>query len=296
MAEVKGEVKKSANKLILVAMTHPIFTNGFHAGRFSFRDHIFPLQGNIPLPGIASLIAQIRSQGATSKQDRFNKRYNELATGLRDIFNEPDHRILLVSGLEENLQYIEQDPFKQIVSGGGSETKPVGISDNGIFSYGGNGFTSVDVLEDGSVWTSFYKISANNTAEILFKHKIFDAVQKPVLDSIPDTFPKYVEASVYEEEAVEKTDFFKSFWGQHYRHVYGTKVKARTAVLDTLYGGLEIVRPGGGNQTRSLRVVTKDGKEYNLRALKKSAVQFLENTAFKGVNGKNILPIPYRKI
>jgi len=286
LAEVKGEIKKSANKIILVAMTHPIFTNGFHAGRFSFRDHIFPLQGNIPLPGIASLLAEIRSQGGISVQDRFNKRYNELASELKDIFNEPDHRILLISGLEQNLQYIEQAPFKQIVSGGGSETKPVGISDNGIFSYGGNGFATVDVLEDGSVWTSFYKTLANKDAELLFSHKVFNAVEKPNLDSIPASFPKFVEAAVYDKAAVEKTDFFKSFWGQHYRHVYGTKVKAKTAVLDTLYGGLEVVRPGGGNQTKSLRVVTKDGKEYNMRALKKSAVQFLENTAFKGVNGE----------
>lgn len=289
LAEVKGEIKKSANKIILVAMTHPIFTNGFHAGRFSFRDHIFPLQGNIPMPGVATLLAQIRSQGGTSVQDRFNKRYNELASELKEIFNEPDHRILLISGLEQNLQYIEQDPFKQIVSGGGTETKPVGISDNGIFSYGGNGFATVDVLEDGSVWTSFYKTSATKDAEVLFKHKVFDAVKKPNLDSIPASFPKYVEASVYEEEAVKKTDYFQSFWGQHYRQVYGTKVKARTAVLDTLYGGLEVVRPGGGNQTKSLRVVTKDGKEYNMRALKKSAVQYLENTAFKGVNGEKYL-------
>ncbi len=123
LAEVKGEIKKSANKIILVAMTNPIFTNGFHAGRFSLRDHIFPLQGNIPLPGVASLLAEVRSQGGISVQDRFNKRYNELASELKEIFNEPDHRILLISGLEQNLQYIEQDPYKQIVSGGGSRDK-----------------------------------------------------------------------------------------------------------------------------------------------------------------------------
>ncbi len=168
----------------------------------------------------------------------------------------------------------------------GHETKPIGLSDNGIFSYGGNGFATVDVLEDGSVWTSFYKTSETEAVEVLFKHKVFDAVKKPDLDAIPASYPQYVEASVYDIEAVEKTDYFESFWGKHYRAVYGTKVKAKTAILDTLYGGLEVVRPGGGNQTRSLRVVTKDGKEYNFRALKKSAVQYLENTAFKGVNGE----------
>lgn len=289
LAEVRGEIKKSANKIILVAMTHPMFTNGFHAGRFSFRDHIFPLQGNVPLPGVASLLAEVRSQGGISVQDRFNKRYNELASELELIFNDPDHRILLISGLEQNLQYIEQNPFKQIVSGGGSETKPVGINNNGIFSYGGNGFATVDVLDDGSVWTSFYKTSATEDSEVLFKHKVFNVPQIPNLDTFPANFPAFVEASVYDAEAVNTTDYFESFWGQHYRHVYGTNVKARTALLDTLYGGLEVVRPGGGNQTKSLRLVTKDGKEYNLRALKKSAVQYLENIAFKGLNGDKYL-------
>ncbi|MEP2970338.1 MAG: phosphoesterase, partial [Nonlabens ulvanivorans] len=51
--------------------------------------------------------------------------------------------------------------------------------------------------------------------------------------------------------------------------------------MDTLYGGLEVVRAGGGHQTRALRLKDKDGKEYNIRALKKSAVQFLQTTVFK---------------
>lgn len=105
--EIEGEFKKSANKLIVFAMHHPMFTNGSHGGRFSFRDHIFPLQGDIPLPGVATLIAEIRSQGAISTQDRYNKRYNELMARLSNMLDEEDHRIVMVSGHELNLQYIE---------------------------------------------------------------------------------------------------------------------------------------------------------------------------------------------
>ena len=286
LQEVAGEIKKNANKLVLVVLQHPVFTNGYHAGRFAFRDHIFPLQGNVPMPGVATLIAQIRSQGGTSIQDRFNSRYNELASELQAILDEPDHRIVLVSGLEQNLQYIEKGHFKQLISGAASETKPVTISDNGIFSYGGNGFAAISVHDDLSVSATFYQTSAEGKASVLFEHTLFEAKQKPKLDTLPKKFPKYVETAVYNDTLVDRSDFFKSFWGQHYRHVYGTKIKAPVAVLDTLYGGLEVVRPGGGNQTRSLRLVTKSGKEYNMRALKKSAVQFLENTAFKGINGQ----------
>jgi hypothetical protein len=284
MLEIEGEIKKNANKLIIFAIHHPMFTNGFHGGRFSFKDHIFPFGNNIPLPGVGTLIAEIRSQGAISTQDRFNKRYDELMTELSHLLNDEEHRIVLVSGHELNLQYIESDNFKQIVSGAASETRPVSISDDGLFSYGGNGFATLDIGRDGSVWVGFYGASA--IEKPLFRKKIFEPVQKPVLDSLPTQFPKSYSASVYEIDKVEKSDFFRSFWGDHYREVYGKKVNAPTAVLDTLYGGLEVVRPGGGHQTKSLRLVTKNGKEYNMRALKKSAVQFLETTTFKGTDAE----------
>ncbi|MDC7995371.1 phosphoesterase [Altibacter sp. HG106] len=285
MLEVKGEIKKNANKLIFVAMHHPVFTNGFHAGRFSFRDHIFPLQGRIPLPGVATLINQIRSQGAVSIQDRFNVRYNEFATQLKDLLDKEDHRIVMISGHEKNLQYIEQGPFKQIISGAGGGTRPATTGDNGIFSYGNSGYVSIEVYEDQSTWASFYGLEGSNP-RLLYRQEIVAPVTPPTFEELPETYPKTYDASVYELDEVEKTDFFKSVWGEHYRDVYGTKVTAPTALLDTLYGGLEVIRPGGGNQTRSLRLETKDGKEYNMRALRKSAVQFLQNTAFQGVDGE----------
>jgi hypothetical protein len=284
--EIEGELKKSANKTTIFVMHHPMFTNGLHGGKFSFRDHIFPLQGNVPLPVIGTLVAQVRSQGGISIQDRFNMRYNMLMNKLDNMLDESDQRIVIVSGHEQNLQYIEQGNIKQIISGAGSKTKPTTISDNGLFSYGKKGFSSLDFLEDGSVWTNFYGLNENEEAKHLFAKKIFNPIVKPNLDTLPTTFPKTYTASVYDKEDIEASDFFKSFWGNHYREVYGTQVTAKTAVLDTLYGGLEVERPGGGHQTKSLRLLTKDGKEYNMRALRKSAVQFLETTAFKGISGE----------
>jgi len=289
LLEVENEVKKYANKTILFAMHHPIYTNGFHGGSFSVRDHIFPLQGNIPLPGVASLVTAVRSQGAISVQDRFNKRYNELAYKIEALLDKNDQRIIVLSGHEENLQYIEDSNIKQIISGAGSETKPASISDNGLFSYGGNGFSVIDVLEDASVWVTFYSVNNGSDAKMIFRKEIFTPVIPPNFDELPTSYPPTYEASVYELEKVEKSDFFKSFWGNHYRKVYGTKVTAPTALLDTLYGGLKVIRPGGGHQTKSLRLETKDGKEYNMRGLKKSAIQFLETTAFKGINGEKYL-------
>ncbi len=285
-AEIDSEIKKNANKTIIFAMHHPIYTNGLHGGRFSFRDHIFPLQGNIPIPVVGTLVAQIRSQGGISLQDRFNKRYNELMNELKLHIDIPGRRIIVVSGHEENLQYIEQNNIRQIVSAAGTETTPVSLSNNGLFAYGGNGFASLDFMDDGSVWTQFYGVDEMGKVKVLFQKKILETVAKPVLDTLPQQFPKTYKTSVYDLKKIKKSDFFKSFWGKHYRDIYGTEVTAPTALLDTLYGGLKVMRPGGGHQTRSLRLETKDGKEYNMRALKKSAIQFLESTTFKGIDGE----------
>lgn len=284
LSEIEGELKKNANKLIVFAMYHPMFTNGVYGGRFSARDHLFPFQGNIPAPGIASLITEIRSQGAVSIQDRFNRKYNELMTKLRPMLDVGDQRILIVSGHEQNLQYIEQGNIKQLISSAGARTTPVSVSDNGLFSYGRNGYATLDIYEDGSVRASFFA-SEGDVAAPMFQTEIYPAKEEPDVSGLPTQFSETYTSSVYLPEEVDKTDYFESFWGQHYRAVYGIEVEAKTAVLDTLYGGLEVVRPGGGHQTRSLRLITKDGKEYNMRALRKSAVQFLETTAFKGING-----------
>jgi hypothetical protein len=284
--EIEGELKKSANKFVIFAVHHPLFTNAVYGGSFSIREHLFPYGGNIPLPGLATLITEIRAQGGPSSQDRFNIRYKEFAQEMEALLSDKDQRILVVSGHEQNLQYIEEGAVKQLISGAAGDTTPAGLGNNGLFSYGGSGFSVVESYIDGSVKALFYSVDKQGNTTLLFEKLVFESL--PVLDlsALPTNFPKTVTASVYDLEAVDKSDFFKSIWGYHYRQVYGTPVKARVAVLDTLYGGLEVERPGGGHQTRSLRLVTKDGKEYNMRALKKSATQFLGTTAFKGVDSE----------
>ena len=70
-------------------------------------------------------------------------------------------------------------------------------------------------------------------------------------------------------------------WGKRYREYYSMPIRTALVDLDTLYGGLSPTRKGGGNQSRSLRLQTKDGKQYVMRALRKSAVQYLQAIVFK---------------
>jgi len=278
--EIEGELHKNQNKTILLAMHHPMFTNGIHGGKYALKNHLYPTQSNFPLPIFSSLIAQIRSQGGISKQDRYNEKYNELMQRLSVIVTNTE-QVILLSGHEHNLQYIEDGNIKQIVSGATSKESSGALGKNGLFSYGGFGFAVLDIFKDGSSKVKFYGIEGENTPKLLFEHKVNTskiAYKEPLF---PNNFPKTIRSSVYDIERTDKSGFFKTIWGQRYRQVYGTKVEANVALLDTLYGGLTPVRAGGGHQTKSLRLVDKNGKNYNMRAIKKSAIQYLQSVVLK---------------
>lgn len=278
--ELAGELKKAQNKRVIFAMHHPMYTNGSHGGYYGASKHLFPTQSNFPLPILSSLITQVRTQGGVSIQDRFNERYNELMNRIETIALEYNN-IVFASGHEHNLQYIENKGIKQVVSGSGSKSSAVALGNNGLFAYGKEGFAKLTVYKDGSVWVSFYKEQNGNPIALFNKEVLPKSRDVFDIETLPDTFPQTVKASVYTSDETNKSGIHKMLLGERYRKLYSTKIEFPVATLDTLYGGLNIVRAGGGNQTRSLRLETKDGRQLNMRALRKSATQYLQNVLFK---------------
>ncbi|PKQ43685.1 metallophosphoesterase [Confluentibacter flavum] len=277
--DIEGEIKKAQNKTVVFAMHHPMYTNGSHGGHVAASKHIFPFQQKIPLPIIGSLMTQIRTQGGVSPQDLYNERYHELMSRLETIAL-GESNVVFVSGHEHALQYIENKSIKQIVSGSGSKESPVVLGKDGLFAYGKQGFAEFVIYKDGSSWVNMFA-AENGKAKLVFQKEVQKINQVFDYSKLPDAFPQKVEASIYAKEETDKTVFFESVWGGHYRDVYSTKIKVKVATLDTLYGGLEVIRKGGGHQTRSLRLKTKEGKELSMRALRKSATQYLQTVLFK---------------
>ncbi len=277
--ELEGEFKKHNEKTIVVAMHHPMYTNGPHGGKFSFDKHIFPSKKKIPLPGLASLVAMMRSQGGVSQQDASNELYNKFMRRLATMAKGLD-KVVFVSGHEHSLQYLEGEGLKQIVSGSGSKVSAAALGKDGLFSYPGQGFAILDVFTDGSSNVRFYG-GEKEQPELVFQTKVFEKDQEYDTSDLNTSFPQEKTASIYNKEEVKKSKFYKSFWGDHYRYVFGTDIKVPVATLDTLMGGFRIDRQGGGQQTRSLRLIDKEGKQYSLRALRKSVTQFLQKGAFR---------------
>ncbi|MFD1096365.1 metallophosphoesterase [Salegentibacter chungangensis] len=277
--EVQSEIKKNQNKTIIIALHHPVYTNGIHGGQYNFDRHLYPSQKKIPLPILGSLASLIRTTGGVSIQDRQNERYKSMVKRLETIAKDSD-RLIFVSGHEHSLQYINHDGIKQIVSGSGSKATYATLSNDGLFSYAGQGFAVFDVFKDGSAWVSFYG-NEENKPKLLFQKEVFASPETYDLSSYVQNFPETKTASVYEEDDTDKGVIHRTVWGERYRELYGKKISLPVADLDTLYGGLEPIRRGGGHQTISVRVKDSLNREYNLRRIRKNAVQFLQSVAFK---------------
>jgi len=269
--EFEGLIKKARGKTTIVALHHPMFTNGSHGGQYSFKSHMSPL------PVLGSLKNLIRETSGLSNTDIQNKKYNELRKRIITLSQEND-KTIFVSGHDHNLQYIVEDNLPQIISGSGSKTMATKLTGNAKFTYGAQGFAKLDVYEDGSSNVAFYTVKDD---EIVYATEVLPANENTNFAPFTNTNITAKKASIYTKEEVEKSGIYRFLWGERYRKYFGTEVNAPTVDLDTLFGGLKPVRKGGGHQSKSLRLEDPKGREYVMRALRKNAVQYLQAVAFK---------------
>jgi len=248
--EFESMLKKSQGKTIMVAMHHPVFSN--------------TKEGLIARTGGVSL------HDFQNKQNtKFRNRLITLARQTENIF--------FVSGHDKNLQYINKYGVPQIVSGAAGKTKKASSKNENDFSSNENGYARIDIFKGGTVSVTFQGIKTPYTTEVIVP------VQKEMMTDFKDksSFGSTFTSSVYSSDETEKSKAYKGLWGKHYREFYSKEVNAKVAFIDTLKGGLTPVRRGGGHQSKSLRLETKDGKQYVMRALRKSAIKFLQSTAFQ---------------
>ncbi|WP_313806439.1 metallophosphoesterase [Flavobacterium sp.] len=282
--EFESLINKNQNKVTILAIHHPLMSNGPHGGQFSWDKQIYPSKAKIPTPVLGSFINLLRKTSGISPQDIQNKQYSAFINRILPIIQNNDN-IVVVSGHEHNLQYIEKDGLKQIISGSASKREAAKAIYPVNFSFGGNGYAVLKVKENKSTEVQFIS-TENNTEKELFYHQVL----KPHIakDSIyPYKADKTFAASVYHPEMTKKSGFYRFLWGEHYRNYYGKAIEAPVVYLDTLYGGLKPSIEGGGHQSLSLRLKDKNGKEYVMRGLRKSATRFLQTVAFRDQNIEN---------
>ena len=276
--EFEDLISKNQSKTIIVALHHPLMTGGPHGGYYSAKKQLYPFGGSIPLPILGTAINLIRATSGASNQDVNNAHYLAFTNRIKSIVQD-NQNIIFVSGHEHNLQYLEDKSVRQIISGAGSKKEAAKVIDDKGFSYGGNGYAVLNVYKDGSAAVSYYS-SSENKENLLTTIQVLKSDNK-VVKTYPNYFPATQISSVYPEKLTQKSGMYKLFWGEHYRKYYGMPIDAKVATLDTLKGGLQPSRAGGGHQSNSLRLVGSNDQQFVMRGVKKSATRFLNAVAFK---------------
>lgn len=277
------ELEKNQNKTVVFAMHHPMFTNGNHGGYFALEKHLYPLQKKIPMPFLASLVVQIRSQGGVSVQDRYNELYNNFMLRLQNMAKN-NQRLIFVSGHDHNLQYIEKDGFYQIVSGAGSKESYAATGEDGYFSTGAQGFAVFDVFMDGSSWVRYFVAGEDLEPKLLFQKEVFPAPKKVDVSEYQKNHPVDQTIPIYQQDSIREALFFKTVWGAKYENAYSQPVTAKVASLDTLYGGLTVIRKENESDYRSLLLTDAKGNKYRMRAMAKNALKTSNEIVFEDNN------------
>ena len=274
--EIESELKKNQEKTTIIAVHHPLLSNGVHGGNNGWSSYLYPSYKKVPIPVVGQVTNLLRTSGGTSIQDSGNPAYSGFIARLRTI-GKKWGKVVYASGHDHSLQYLEDGLSKQIVVGSGAITSYTEEGKHGQFAAEEPGFAVLNVYKDGSSDVRFI----GKEQELLFQSEVYPEDPTYDIESLHDSFPETFTTTIYDSEQTQKSDFYVNLWGERYRELYSTEITAPVADLDTLYGGLEVIRLGGGNQTNSIRLKDSLDREYNIRMLRKDAVQFLQNTAYK---------------
>ncbi len=270
-------LKKNRRKNVVVFMHHPLHTNGSHGGRFSAKQHLFPLTDlnpklYIPFPGLGTALLFLRST-VGSRTDTAHPLYREMKK-IMEREARKNGSFIFAAGHEHNLQYFEIENQSYIVSGSGSKVDPVAPGRGLQFGYGKEpGFAILKFYPEGETYLEFWVAEGDGSkGRKLFSRKIKGKLPSFQTEK-PTEFPTY-DSGVDSVTAVLNPNvatgvLHRFFWGNHYRKTYKTPVKAPTLDLATWRGGVSPVKRGGGSQTNSVRVVDKNGRQWVLRDMLK---------------------------
>lgn len=283
--ELANILNKNQDKTVIIAMHHPLMSNGSHGGQYALEKELFPLEQKIPLPLIGSAINLIRKTSGINPQDLQNKVYTNFTKRLKTLVQN-QRNVIVVSGHDHNLQYLNKNNIRQIISGAGSKSEAAKAVNPTDFSYGGNGYAAVTLYKNGETKVAFYG-NENQREKLLFEQTIIKIRDTVVPANLPTKFAATTTTKIYSDKMTRKSIFYKFFFGQHYRKYYSLPIKAKTATLDTLFGGVKPTKEGDGYQSKSLGLANANGKEYVMRPMKKNPSRLLQTTIFKDQNVSN---------
>lgn len=275
--EFENQLNLNQNKSIIITSYHPMFSNGEQGGQFSAKQQLYPFSNNIPLPVFGTFYNFIRRTSGVYTQDLQNYHYRTFIERITSLTADRKN-ILFLSAHENNLQYIEKNDQKQIISGSATHTTPARAVGKNDFSFGGNGFASLKFYTNGSVNIEYIHGVSN---EKLFIKELLPERKLPKTYQFNQENPFTQTAQIYPDELTQKSTFYKTIFGKFYRQFHSLPVTVPTLNLNSYNGGIISLKSEDQQQTRNLIIETNDKKQYTLQPLAKSATRYLQAIAFK---------------
>ncbi|MFP4469855.1 MAG: BamA/TamA family outer membrane protein [Bacteroidales bacterium] len=273
LLQVQDALERNKHRHVIFAAHHPLFSAGRHGGHFPARENLFPLLAVnrwlwIPLPGFLYTASRA---GLGEIQDAAHPEYRQMRTSLMQIIKNYPNTIFLAAH-DHNLQYSETGGIHHMISGAATEADYVarrGIND---FAMQTTGIGKLSFNSDGEVWLEFLvPDQEHKQGKVVFSKKLY---RKETGKSEPfsaETIPDYTDSTVTiaASEQYNVGKFTQWLMGENYREVWNQPVEFPVFDIGKVKGGLKIVKRGGGQQTKSVRLEADDGRQYVLRSVEK---------------------------
>ncbi|MBX0289776.1 metallophosphoesterase [Hymenobacter sp. HSC-4F20] len=153
--ELRRLLEANRHQRVVVAGHHPLYSNALHGGKFTAKQHVFPLttvhkQAYVPLPIIGSLLPLYRKVVGAA-EDMAHPRYRKMRRRLLRVLHEFPG-VLYAAGHDHNLQYFAYKGGHYLVSGSGSKTAFVQKGGRATFVHEHKGFFSLDIYPQREAW------------------------------------------------------------------------------------------------------------------------------------------------
>jgi hypothetical protein len=148
-------LEQNRHQRVVVAGHHPLYSNALHGGKFTAKQHVFPLttvnkRAYVPLPLIGSLLPLYRKLVGAA-EDMAHPRYRKMRRRLLRVLHQFPG-VIYASGHDHNLQYFQKQGGHYLVSGSGSKTAFVQKGGRATFVHEYQGFFSLDFYASGETW------------------------------------------------------------------------------------------------------------------------------------------------
>lgn len=284
--EIEDAIKENQKRNVVLAGHFPPYSLGKYGG-------FFPLSAHL-LPPVAGGIYAAFHENVGSSRDIANERFEKLSDYLLGLAREYEN-ILFLSGHEPNQQVLSYYGNYLVNSGAPLAASYVARNRLARLAEGRPGLIQLHYETNGAVNFTFLHYTGDGFAA----DEAGALYRSPCVPGKPDVPVNQAKVPCLqpgrEEDAApgdEQPDsariaagahyaagaLHRLFFGPHYRSSWAAPVMAPVLRLDTAYGGLEVLERGGGRQTISLKMQTKDGRQYVFRSVDKDPVSALSYT------------------